>query len=84
VCLEPEPSPTSSDWTSNVHVTGYFFFDSNNIYQPRVELKEFLNAGEPPICASFGSMVNRDAEKIDRIVRKDLEQTSQRGIVLSG
>ena len=43
-----------------------------------------MNAGEPPVCVLFGSMVNRDAEKIDRIVRKALEQTSQRGIVLSG
>ena len=84
MCLGPNLLPPSSDWTSNVHVTGYFFFDSNNIYQPLVELKEFMNAGEPPVCVLFGSMVNRDAEKIDRIVRKALEQTSQRGIVLSG
>ncbi len=80
----PNVLPPSSDWTSNVHVTGYFFFDGNTSYQPPEELQNFLDAGEPPVCISFGSMVNRDAEKIDRIVREALKQTNQRGIILSG
>ena len=76
--------PPSSDWKSNVHVTGYFFFELDNSYQPPIELESFLKAGEPPVCISFGSMVNRDAEKIDRVVRDALMGTGQRGIVLSG
>jgi sterol 3beta-glucosyltransferase len=65
-------------------VTGYFFFDSNFSYQPPTELQNFLESGEPPVCISFGSMVNRDAEKIDSIVREALKRTSHRGIILSG
>jgi UDP:flavonoid glycosyltransferase YjiC (YdhE family) len=80
----PGVLPPSSDWRSNVHVTGYYFFDSDISYQPPVELQQFLEAGDPPICVSFGSMVNRDAEKIDRIIRESLMQTNQRGIILSG
>ncbi len=80
----PNVLPPSSDWTSNVHVTGYFFFDTTDLYQPPVELQNFLDAGDPPVCVSFGSMVNRDAEKIDSIVRAALAQTSNRGIILSG
>jgi len=74
----------SSDWKSNVHVTGYFFFDDIESYQPPVELQRFLKAGDPPVCISFGSMVNRDVERIDRIVRDALMQTNNRGIILSG
>lgn len=80
----PSVLPPSSDWAPNVHVTGYYFFDSNPPYQPSSELQRFLESGEPPMCVSFGSMVNRDAEKIDRIVRESLIQTNQRGIILSG
>jgi len=80
----PSVLPPSTDWKPNVHVTGYHFFDLNNSYQPPVELQNFLSAGISPICISFGSMVNRDAENIDHIVRDALRQTNQRGIILSG
>jgi len=36
------------------------------------------------VCVSFGSMINRNAEKIDNLVRKALEQTGNRGVILSG
>ena len=80
----PSILPRSSDWKSNVHVTGYYFFNSNTDYQPSSELQDFLNSGDTPVCVSFGSMVNREAEKIDRVVREALKNTGQRGIVLSG
>ncbi len=80
----PSILPPSKEWTANVHVTGYYFFEPNNSYQPPAELQTFLNSGRKPICISFGSMVNRDAEKIDRIVREALRQTNHRGIILSG
>ena len=80
----PSVLPPSSDWAPNVHVTGYFFFDTNNSCRPPIEIQNFLDAGDPPVCISFGSMINRDAEKIDRVVRDALRQSGQRGIVLSG
>lgn len=80
----PSLLPPSSDWDTNVHVAGYFFFDGTPSYQPPRELQNFLDAGEPPVCVSFGSMVNRNAEKIDRVVREALKWTNQRGVILSG
>jgi UDP:flavonoid glycosyltransferase YjiC (YdhE family) len=65
-------------------VTGYFFFNPIPVYQPPVELQNFLSAGGSPVCISFGSMVNRDAEEIDRVVRAALTRTGHRGIILSG
>ena len=80
----PSVLPASSDWPPRVHVTGYYFFSPNNSYQPPAELDSFLKAGKPPVCITFGSMVNRDAERIDHIVREALRQTDNRGIILSG
>jgi sterol 3beta-glucosyltransferase len=80
----PSLIPPSSDWNSNIHVTGYYFFDLDASYQPPAELQDFLEAGAPPVCVSFGSMVNRNAEKIDCIVRESLTRSGQRGIILSG
>src|SRR6266496_395625 len=80
----PGVLPPSKDWQSNVYVTGYFFGEYDSAYQPPVELQKFLKASEAPICVSFGSMMNRDAQKIDHIVRESLRQTSSCGIILSG
>lgn len=76
--------PPSGDWSTRVHVTGYYFFPFNDSYQPSIEIDSFLKAGKPPICVTFGSMVNRDAGNIDQIVREALKQTNNRGIILSG
>ncbi len=81
----PSILPRSREWKANVHVTGYFFFDfEDSSYQPSNELQTFLAAGKKPICISFGSMVNRDAKRIDEVIRESLKQTQHRGIILSG
>lgn len=80
----PSLIPPSSDWCPRVHVTGYYFFPDNNSYIPPNELKEFLEAGKPPVCVSFGSMVHKNAEKVDEIIRESLKRTNNRGIILSG
>jgi len=80
----PSVLPASSDWPPRVDITGYYFFPPNHSYQPPVQLDSFLKAGKPPVCITFGSMVNRDAERIDHMVRESLRQTNNRGIILSG
>lgn len=80
----PSIIPASSGWPDHVAVTGWYFFNSNKHALPSIELETFLKAGDPPVCISFGSMVNRDTEKVDRIVREALAQTENRGIILSG
>lgn len=80
----PNVITPSRDWSPHVHVTGYLVDDSDDLYQPSTELQRFLDSGDAPICISFGSMLNRDAERIDQIVRESLRQTKNRGLVLSG
>ena len=79
----PTVLPPSSDWPPNVHVTGYYFLPVDS-YQPPTELQAFLEAGKPPVCITFGSMVHRHAERVDTIVCEALAKTGNRGIILSG
>lgn len=80
----PAVIPPSRDWNANVHVTGYLFDETTVVYQPSDKLKQFLDSGTSPICVSFGSMLNRDAKKINHVVQESLRQTGNRGIILSG
>lgn len=80
----PSLIPPSSDWSPRVHVTGYYFLPYNNSYSPPNELREFLEAGKPPVCISFGSMVHKNPEKVDEFIRASLKQTNNRGVILSG
>jgi UDP:flavonoid glycosyltransferase YjiC (YdhE family) len=79
----PNVLPRPNDWGGHIHVTGYFFLNEES-YQPTEELARFLDKDSPPICISFGSMVNRKAEQIDQIVRESLTRTKNRGVILSG
>jgi sterol 3beta-glucosyltransferase len=79
----PSVLPPSSDWPPNVHVTGYYFLATDSD-QPSTELRSFLETGKPPVCITFGSMVYRDAERVDALIRESLAKTGNRGIILSG
>ncbi len=80
----PTVLPRPIEWTAdNIQVPGYFFLDQPD-YQPPTELEHFLQNGEAPVCISFGSMVNRHAEKIGQTVLESLTRTGQRGIILTG
>ncbi len=73
------------DWpTSYIHIPGYLFLDRVAAYQPPSELTEFLDAGKPPICVTFGSTIHHDPEHIYRNVLQALKQTDNRAIILSG
>ena len=80
----PSVLPPSTDWPSDVHVTGYYFLPPHHSYSPPAELLSFLQEGQTPICITFGSMVHKDKKRIDHIIRESLEKTGNRGIILSG
>lgn len=81
----PVVIPRPPDWTgSHIHVSGYLFLETPEDWQPPAELADFLAAGEAPVCVTFGSMVNREAERVDGVVRAALRRARQRGIILTG
>jgi len=81
----PTVLPRPKEWSgSHIHIPGYFFLDEPD-YKPPSSLEEFLAAGEPPVCISFGSMVHQDVGRISSAVLDALARTTgQRGIILTG
>lgn len=80
----PSIVPHPADWPANIHVTGYFFLDTQVDWQPSTELKAFLEAGNPPVYIGFGSMAGRNPEKLAKLILDALAKSSQRGVLLTG
>jgi sterol 3beta-glucosyltransferase len=80
----PVVLPIAPEWNEDVHVTGYWSIGAESGYLPPEALTEFLSAGEPPVCVSFGSMVNRNAQRIYQAVFDALARTHNRAVILSG
>jgi len=79
----PTVLPRPGDWKENIHVTGYLFLDQEN-YRPPAEITDFLDSAPAPICITFGSMVNREAERVVRAGMDAIDNTKNRAIFLSG
>lgn len=80
----PNLIPHPADWPDSVHVTGYFFLDSQLDWQPSSELKAFLEAGAPPVYIGFGSMAGRNPEQLAGLALESLAKCGQRGLLLRG
>jgi sterol 3beta-glucosyltransferase len=81
----PMVLPRPRDWPiHSIEMPGYLFLQSNEEYQPPRELANFLDAGEAPVCISFGSMIHRQAGRITSDVMKALRQSGERAVILTG
>lgn len=76
--------PHPPDWPDSVHITGYWFPDSEKEWRPARELQAFLDAGKPPVYVGFGSMSGRHPENLAKIVLEALAKSDQRGLLLTG
>jgi sterol 3beta-glucosyltransferase len=72
------------DWPETAHVTGYFWLDTADGWQPPLALQAFLDAGAPPVYVGFGSMTGQDPEKLGTLVLDALHQCGQRGVLATG
>ncbi len=80
----PTVIPHPPDWSGRVHITGYWFQDSPPDWCPSPELEAFLERGEPPVYAGFGSMGGRNPEQLAALVLEGLAQSGRRGVLLTG
>jgi sterol 3beta-glucosyltransferase len=81
----PTVIPRPVEWTAaHIHIPGYFFLDELEPYLPSAELAAFLFAGEPPVCITFGSMINQEAGRIYSTVLSELGRMGKRAIILTG
>ncbi|MEO8356693.1 MAG: glycosyltransferase [Chloroflexota bacterium] len=76
--------PAPSDWGQDIHVTGYWFLDSEGDWNPPADLINFLQANSAPIYIGFGSMSNRKPQEMADLVLQALSKNGQRAILLSG
>jgi len=81
--ISPRVLPKPIDWPDHFQLTGYWFLPSPSDYSPPAALVRFLEAGDPPICFSFGSMTDRNSVEITRIVIETLRRIDRRGILVT-
>ncbi|MDX1436721.1 MAG: glycosyltransferase, partial [Anaerolineales bacterium] len=76
--------PPPDDWPSNIHTTGYWFFDEGRDWKPQQELLEFISAEQAPVYIGFGSMAGRDPQGLTRLIVDAVAQSGKRAILQSG
>jgi sterol 3beta-glucosyltransferase len=81
--FSPKVLPPSANWPPHVHVTGYWFLDTNEWSAPSA-LEQFLAAGAPPVCIGFGSMSDNDSQSRTQSILAALEKTNDRAILVAG
>jgi sterol 3beta-glucosyltransferase len=75
--------PVPSDWPPHYHMTGYFFLDEEN-WQPDDSLVEFLEAGQPPVVITFGSITYDDTNRLTEIVLEAINMADCRAVIQHG
>jgi len=83
IACSPSVIPASKDWPIFAHMTGYFFVDDEH-YEPPIALARFLEDGAPPVCVTFGSMINQQAESARQMMLETLLSRQERVVLLTG
>jgi UDP:flavonoid glycosyltransferase YjiC (YdhE family) len=82
--FSPVLLPRPRDWPGNHHVTGYWFLDEKDSWNPPDGLESFIEQGSKPFYIGFGSMSPRDPRATTEIIMEALALSGQRGVLLSG
>lgn len=82
-CFSSHVVPQPAEWPSNYHTSGFLTFE-DDAWEPPQALVDFLADGPPPVYVGFGSMAGNDPEGAARTIVAALEQSGQRGILLTG
>jgi UDP:flavonoid glycosyltransferase YjiC (YdhE family) len=76
--------PRPLDWDQSSHVTGYWFLNAIDDWQPDPALQRFLEAGPPPVYVGFGSIPAADPRRMTTMIVEALALVGQRGLLASG
>lgn len=76
--------PRPKDWPESARTCGFWSLHGDPGWMPSPELRDFLDAGPPPVYVGFGSMAGRDPERLSALVLDALRRTGCRGIVATG
>ena len=76
--------PRPEDWPETAIVTGFWFLNQAEDWNPSRSLTEFLSRGEPPMYFGFGSIFGRDPKRVTQIVIEAVRRTGVRAILARG
>ncbi len=76
--------PRPDDWPANAHVTGSWFLDEADGWEPTPELRAFLEGGTAPVYVGFGSMGGAHAEGRAATVLDAVALTGERAVLATG
>ncbi|MEM9102256.1 MAG: glycosyltransferase [Pseudomonadota bacterium] len=82
--VSPAVIPKPIDWNDNTHMTGYWFLEEKNTWQPPKELVEFIESGPTPIYIGFGSMTTKKPQELAMTVINSLISINARAIIATG
>ncbi|KAF1808474.1 UDP-Glycosyltransferase/glycogen phosphorylase [Eremomyces bilateralis CBS 781.70] len=83
-CWSPALIPKPKDWGPHISIAGFYFLSLASNYTPVPDLKEFLDAGPPPVYIGFGSIVVDDPNGMTRLIFDAIAKTGQRALVSKG
>nr|XP_019043873.1 hypothetical protein I302_07144 [Kwoniella bestiolae CBS 10118]OCF22803.1 hypothetical protein I302_07144 [Kwoniella bestiolae CBS 10118] len=74
------------DWKNHivVDISGFYFLEGDTDFQPEQDLKEFLDAGDPPVYIGFGSVVVEDATAMTNTIFEAVKAAKVRALVSAG
>jgi UDP:flavonoid glycosyltransferase YjiC (YdhE family) len=84
LAVSPSVIPANTFASPCVHLTGYWFLDAVETWEPPPGLEDFLSSGTPPLCVGFGSMTTREPRRLAQAVLAALRQIRRRAILLRG
>ena len=80
----PSVLPSPPDWGENNLVTGYWFLDTDQNWQPPQDLSDFLDAGPSPVYIGFGSLSSQDPQATTDLILKAIKIAGVRAVLFSG
>ncbi|MGD9311176.1 MAG: glycosyltransferase, partial [Desulfosarcina sp.] len=76
--------PRPDDWPETAIVTGSWFLNHAEHWNPPQLLTEFLSRGEAPVYFGFGSIFGREPKRVTQVILKAIRRTGVRAILASG
>ena len=66
-----------------MRVTGFFYHDEED-WKPSDELSNFINAGDPPIVITFGSVAHQDPAALSEVLFAAVKRAGCRAVIQRG
>jgi UDP:flavonoid glycosyltransferase YjiC (YdhE family) len=80
--FSPSVFPKPRGWGDWTEVTGYWFLDDALDPDPPEALREFVEAGPPPVCVGFGTQIDQDPPATTATMVQALRRAGRRGVLL--